>query len=94
MRQRPWWWWAGLVAVAAAIPVGLALLRRPQRRPSVAMRRAAAEAQFHREVLPALTKYCWDCHGDGARKGDVCLDAYTNLTAVLRDRKVWERVLD
>lgn len=54
---------------------------------------ARAEAGWHQQVLPVLNQYCWDCHGDGARKGDVALDAFTNATTVLTDRKLWERVL-
>lgn len=54
---------------------------------------ARAEAGLHKNVLPVLNKYCWDCHGDGASKGDVTLDRFTNATAVLSDRKLWERVL-
>jgi Protein of unknown function (DUF1592)/Protein of unknown function (DUF1588)/Protein of unknown function (DUF1587)/Protein of unknown function (DUF1585)/Protein of unknown function (DUF1595)/Ca-dependent carbohydrate-binding module xylan-binding/Planctomycete cytochrome C len=52
-----------------------------------------AESGLHREVLPVLNRYCWDCHGDGISKGDVALDRFTNATAVLSDRKLWERVL-
>ncbi|MBN9689653.1 MAG: DUF1592 domain-containing protein [Verrucomicrobia bacterium] len=54
---------------------------------------AKAEAEFHQKVLPVLSQHCWDCHGDGTSKGDVTLDTYTNVVAVLKDRKLWERVL-
>ncbi len=52
-----------------------------------------ADAHFQKEVLPLLNKYCWDCHGDGATKGDLALDSFTNVTVVLKDRKTWEHVL-
>ncbi len=60
---------------------------------AAADRLARAEERYHREVLPVLNQYCWDCHGDGMDKGDVSLDAFTNLTAVLQDRRLWERVM-
>jgi len=64
---------------------------KPARRPLVDPVRA--NAVFHKEVLPVLQQYCWDCHGDGMDKGDVSLDAFTNVTAVLKDRRIWERVM-
>lgn len=62
----------------------------------------AAEAQtpasapgkdFARDVLPVFQKYCWDCHGDGADKGDLSLDKYTDEKLVLADRKIWAGVM-
>jgi hypothetical protein len=40
-------------------------------------------ASFHRDVEPLLTTYCYDCHGDGAHKGNVAFDELTDadLTA-------------
>lgn len=53
----------------------------------------AAQVQLHKEVLPLLNQYCWDCHGDGANKGGLNLDGFTNVNAVLAEKKTWERVL-
>ena len=55
--------------------------------------RAKADAELHQNVLPLLKQYCWDCHGDGAKKGDLALDGYTNVTQVLADKRVWDQVL-
>jgi len=66
---------------------GKGTLRRP------VLDQAKAGSALHADVLPLLNRYCWDCHGDGAAKGDVSLDAFTNVTAVLQDRRTWERVL-
>lgn len=55
--------------------------------------KARAEADLQHQVLPLLKQYCWDCHGDGANKGDLALDGYTNVSLVLRDKKVWDQVL-
>ena len=34
-------------------------------------------AEFHRDVQPILKEYCYDCHGDGAKKGQVEFDELT-----------------
>lgn len=86
-----------LLVVAAAASVGLASVRR-QGGGTSALKRpradlAKSEAQFHKEVLPLLNRYCWDCHGDGATKGGFSFDAFTNLNSVLKDRRAWEHVL-
>ncbi len=31
-------------------------------------------ATFHRDIQPMLENYCYDCHGDGSRKGKVAFD--------------------
>ena len=46
------------------------------------------------DILPTLKTYCWDCHGDGVRKGDVNFDGCTNIQVLLADRRLWERVLN
>ena len=38
------------------------------------------------------TKYCWDCHGDGAKKGDLNLDPYTDDASILKASKIWGSV--
>ena len=48
---------------------------------------------FESDVLPILSDYCFSCHGNGKKKGDVTLDAYKTEASVLQDRKVWEKVL-
>lgn len=87
------------LAIGAVAAVSFALKRA---RSAAAMRRgidlsarlAAANVKFHSEVRPLLQEYCWDCHGDGADKGGVTLDAFTNATQVFQQRALWERVLD
>ena len=52
-----------------------------------------AAGSFARDVLPLLQKYCWDCHGDGAHKGEMNFDKYTGESMVLADRKIWSGVM-
>ena len=44
---------------------------------------------FKAQVEPLLKTYCYDCHGDGAEKGGVTMDGFTNFTAQLAARKMW-----
>ena len=34
---------------------------------------------FTEKVLPLLEEYCFDCHGDGAKKGDFAMDELISL---------------
>ena len=33
-----------------------------------------AAAQFRKDVQPILKEFCYDCHGDGAKKGEIAFD--------------------
>ena len=72
----------GLLAVLA-----LANSRLPEGRAE------ARKESFEKKIAPLLTKYCYDCHGNGKHKGDLALDGYHNAAEVLGDRKTWEMVL-
>ena len=50
------------------------------------------ESEFHKKIEPLLQDYCYDCHGDGADKGDLTLDEYAHTSALLEDRKIWLRI--
>lgn len=49
----------------------------------------AAPRDYRKDIRPVLEKYCWDCHGDGAKKGEVVLDADKDEAAIFRNRKIW-----
>src|SRR4051794_22421038 len=53
---------------------------------------APAAAEFRAEIQPLLQKYCYECHGDGAKKGRVAFDALEADSAIL-DPGLWYRVL-
>ena len=57
-----------------------------------APRTRRARTFYKREVLPVLSEYCYDCHGDGAHKGDVVLDKFKSYPDMLKDRKFWDGV--
>jgi hypothetical protein len=55
---------------------------------------AAADAtgEFRKTVQPILTEFCYDCHGDGAKKGNVAFDELKSDDAVL-NHELWSKVL-
>ena len=44
-------------------------------------------------VQPILSQYCYGCHGSGAKKGGVSLDAFADAEAAVNAAKVWHAVL-
>jgi hypothetical protein len=53
------------------------------------MRRAE---RFRNDVRPILENFCFDCHADGVRKGNVELDNFKNDADLLNDREFWFKV--
>jgi hypothetical protein len=51
-----------------------------------------ATADFHKNIQPILKEYCYDCHGDGAKKGNIAFDEMTSDDALL-NHEVWFKVL-
>ncbi len=49
----------------------------------------APEQDYKKRIEPLLKNYCYDCHADGANKGEVSLDEYTNFTAHVGNQKLW-----
>ena len=47
------------------------------------------EVSFKKEIEPLLQDYCYDCHGDGADKGDFSMDEYGDLAQHLDDVEHW-----
>ena len=61
--------------------------------PSVcALLHADPAGQWQREIVPILENYCYDCHADGAKKGDFSLDAFASIAAMQSRRDIWKRV--
>ena len=50
------------------------------------------EIEFQKKIEPLLQDYCFDCHGDGADKGDFVLDEYESTAAMLKDQMTWLRI--
>jgi hypothetical protein len=52
----------------------------------------SALGSFNRDVEPVLDEYCYNCHGDGSKKGGVQLDGFQS-DADIRNQKLWWRVM-
>ena len=52
---------------------------------------AAAEkiSDFKKDILPVLEDYCYDCHGEGTKKGGFALDGFPSQEAQLGDIEHW-----
>src|SRR6267142_2533006 len=55
-------------------------------------RAASPATQFRKDVQPILSEYCFDCHGDGAKKGNVAFDELKSGDALL-NHDLWLKVL-
>ena len=49
-------------------------------------------ASFNKEIQPVLDEHCYDCHGDGEKKGGINLDAFKTDSDV-RNHTLWWRVM-
>lgn len=47
---------------------------------------------FENEIIPLLEEYCYDCHGEGAKKGGFRIDELIGLGAFKQNQKKWDRV--
>lgn len=53
-----------------------------------------ARAEWKKELLPFLELHCYDCHGDGAKKGGLSIDELSDDLDDLANYKTWERIYD
>ena len=60
-------------------------------RPSAGAESATA-VQFHQTIQPILKELCYDCHGDGAKKGGVAFDELISDAALL-NHELWLKAL-
>lgn len=81
---------AGALAVWAAVPAPAA----PFKFLRSAKSSAKAEISYERQVMPLLQKYCYNCHGNGKKKGDFAIDIYKVQADAVNDPKAWEKVLE
>jgi hypothetical protein len=56
---------------------------------------AAAPAQdFHKDIVPFLDKYCYECHDAELEKGHLNLEAFKDDSRFFRDQRVWREVVN
>src|SRR6266545_2688527 len=84
-----------LIALPVALGAIVCLLRAPEPSAVAAQPKAGKpEAAFKAEGVAFLKKHCLACHSGEKPKADLALDKYADDAALLKDRKVWVRVLD
>ena len=52
-----------------------------------------AAAHFRQSIQPILSRYCYDCHADGANKGGVAFDEFKSDEAIATNIDLWLAVL-
>src|SRR5688572_27794565 len=50
-------------------------------------------SHFEQRVRPLLKSYCYDCHGDGSKEGNLALDQFATTDDALQSRDLWWKVL-
>src|SRR4051812_24148954 len=75
-RRRASWRWPLGLGLAVILPTVALLGSEPQL------------DVFKNEIQPILEEYCYDCHGNGFKKGGVQLDGF-ETEAALHDHKLW-----
>lgn len=48
---------------------------------------------YRKDVQPILAKYCFDCHADGAKKGNVAFDTFKSDDELVGKHEFWHAVL-
>ncbi|MDP7051416.1 MAG: DUF1592 domain-containing protein [Verrucomicrobiota bacterium] len=51
-----------------------------------------AKATFERDILPVLEDYCYYCHGDGKKKGDLSLEIFKDEKDIRHNYKISEMI--
>ncbi len=52
------------------------------------------EERFEREIEPIMVNYCYDCHGDGVKEGELALDDFGSISEMVADRDQWQKIRD
>src|SRR5690349_664045 len=55
--------------------------------------KGAPDAGFRQRVEPVLEEFCYDCHGEGEKKGKVSFDEFKSHDELLQKRDLWLAVL-
>ena len=89
MPPRAWL----VIAAALALTTSPALSGFPAARAGETTASTVA-ADFGRDVAPFLARHCYDCHGNGKRKGDLALDQKLDDEGIQERREIWENVIE
>ncbi len=62
--------------------------------PGLPSPRASVNGKLERGVRPLVKQYCFPCHSTEKHKGDIDLEKFSTLSAVLNHPEPWERVYE
>ena len=79
---------------ASATPAPVAKDAKDATREVVAEIANIPTPDFAGDVKPLLETYCYKCHGNGKKKGNLALDGFPSMEASIRDQKTWSHVLE
>jgi len=79
------------LAVAAALLSAARINAAPQQQPDPF---AALQSQFQQQQLPALQKFCLDCHSTSAQQGDLDLEQFRSVADIRRNPVPWQRAVE
>src|SRR5690349_16056169 len=54
----------------------------------------SASRDYSKQIQPILKEYCLGCHSTEKHKGDLDLERFSSFNEVLKEPKVWERVVE
>src|SRR5262249_38482956 len=80
--------WIARAAAGAASVLVLAFWGQP----ALASDPQAVES-YRKEIKPILEKYCFDCHAEGGKKGNVSFDTFKSDDELVGKRELWHAVL-
>ena len=55
---------------------------------------AEAKTAYESNVVPFMSEYCFDCHGEDRQKADLNLEAFTGDVLLYKQPKLWQRVIE
>ena len=87
-RRNIGWWRGAFPRRTALLFAAGVLVSQPA--PGAELR---GTAEYHKDIQPMLTEYCFDCHADGMNKGGIALDEFKSDDALLSQRELWWNVL-
>src|SRR5476651_2025745 len=84
-------WFSMIPLNCGAWAVGVLLLAFAAQ-PAAASEPKVVES-YRKDIKPILAKYCFDCHADGVKKGNVSFDAFKSDDELKGKRELWQAVL-
>ena len=92
LRINPWASWR-LSALSVRVAVLALASLFPEPDGSALAGEVPGWQVFRKEIQPVLREFCYDCHGDGANKGNVAFDEFKSDDVLLESHDLWLKAL-